>query len=183
MVSTAALLIGTRGVSATSFSEVLEASGAPRGSIYHYFPRGKRQLVEDSLRWTSEQVLDYQRRCRSGSPERILRHFVQFFRRSVVSSDCEAGCPVAAVVIGAYVDRDELSGAVHESFESWRALLAEQLAAAGLTPARARSLAVTALASVEGALLLCRAQRSVDPLDEVEAELERLGRGARRPGA
>jgi TetR/AcrR family transcriptional regulator, lmrAB and yxaGH operons repressor len=177
MISTAAVMIGSKGVTATSFSEVLAASGAPRGSIYHYFPRGKHQLVEDSLRWTSAQVLLYQRGCRSRSPEGILLHFLRFFRHSIVSSECKAGCPVAAVAIGAYVDREELSGVVRQSFRSWSALLAEQLSGVGVARARAQSLAVTALASVEGALILCRAQRSVGPLDAVASELRILARG------
>src|SRR5438477_181964 len=49
MVRSAASLIRTRGVNATSFSEVLADSGAPRGSIYHHFPAGKKQLAEATL--------------------------------------------------------------------------------------------------------------------------------------
>ena len=61
MVRSAASLIRTRGVNATSFSEVLADSGAPRGSIYHHFPEGKKQLAEDAIRWTSERVLAHLR--------------------------------------------------------------------------------------------------------------------------
>ena len=42
MVRSAAALFGSRGLSGTSFSDVLADSGAPRGSIYHHFPRGKK---------------------------------------------------------------------------------------------------------------------------------------------
>ena len=45
MISSAAALIGAHGLSGTSFSDVLADSGAPRGSIYHHFPGGKRQLA------------------------------------------------------------------------------------------------------------------------------------------
>ena len=45
MVRSAAALFGSRGLSATSFSDVLADSGAPRGSIYHHFPGGKKQLA------------------------------------------------------------------------------------------------------------------------------------------
>src|SRR5689334_8372372 len=40
-----AILLGKKGLQGTSFSEVLEASGAPRGSLYHHFPGGKAELV------------------------------------------------------------------------------------------------------------------------------------------
>src|SRR2546430_4988817 len=59
MVRSAASLIRSRGVSATSFSDVLADSGAPRGSIYHHFPGGKAQLAEDAIQWTSERLLTH----------------------------------------------------------------------------------------------------------------------------
>ncbi len=49
MVRSAASLIRTRGVTGTSFSDVLADSGAPRGSIYHHFPEGKEQLAADAI--------------------------------------------------------------------------------------------------------------------------------------
>ena len=44
MIESAATLLAMRGVQGTAFSDVLERSGAPRGSIYHHFPSGKDQL-------------------------------------------------------------------------------------------------------------------------------------------
>ena len=63
MISSAAALIGARGLSGTSFSDVLADSGAPRGSIYHHFPGGKKQLAGDVIEWTSGQILGYLRAC------------------------------------------------------------------------------------------------------------------------
>jgi TetR/AcrR family transcriptional repressor of lmrAB and yxaGH operons len=45
MIDGAIRLLAQRGLQATSFSEVLELTGAPRGSVYHHFPEGKDQLV------------------------------------------------------------------------------------------------------------------------------------------
>src|SRR3954466_11711810 len=56
MIRSTALLIRERGVEATSFSDVLEHSGAPRGSIYHHFPGGKAQLVEEATRWAGDFI-------------------------------------------------------------------------------------------------------------------------------
>ena len=54
MIVSAALLIRERGVEATSFSDVIDHSGAPRGSIYHNFPGGKAQLVEEATRYAGD---------------------------------------------------------------------------------------------------------------------------------
>jgi TetR/AcrR family transcriptional regulator, lmrAB and yxaGH operons repressor len=174
MVASAASLIGSRGVKATSFTEVLKESRAPRGSIYHHFPGGKRQLVGDALRRTSEQILAYQRTCTANTAAGIVEHFVELFRQSLTSSHCRAGCPVAGVVIDTYADQGPLRETARASFRSWIALLTEQLVAVGLTRTQARSLSVATLASVEGGLILCRAEGTVAPLDQVARQLRSL---------
>src|ERR1700687_3391983 len=99
MVRSAASLIRTRGVSATSFSDVLADSGAPRGSIYHHFPAGKEQLAEDAIRWTSQRVLAHQRTCPAKTPSEVLSWFIEMWRQVVRTSDGASGCVVAGVAI------------------------------------------------------------------------------------
>src|SRR5689334_9309655 len=48
MVQAARQLIRERGYNATAFSDVLELSGAPRGSVYFHFPGGKTQLAMEA---------------------------------------------------------------------------------------------------------------------------------------
>jgi AcrR family transcriptional regulator len=174
MVSSAASLIRTRGVNATSFTEVVAESGAPRGSIYHHFPQGKDQLAGEAIRWTSERVLAHQRRCEAKTPEGVLDCFIGMWRQTVIASHGAAGCVVAGVAVDSLPDAEELMRLVKETFESWVQLLADQLRARGLRKDRARSVATATLAAMEGALILCRAERSVKPLETVAAELKRL---------
>lgn len=173
MVEGAATLIKTQGVTATSLSEVLVESGAPRGSIYHHFPQGKRQLVGDAVRWTSERVLSHQGSCPSRSPEEVLGWFVAMWRQVVVASSGAAGCVVAGVAVDS-PGSSELIDVVRDTFRSWVDLVTAQLESAGLTAERASSVATTALAAMEGALILCRAERDVRPLDVVAEQLGRL---------
>ncbi|MCW2497601.1 TetR family transcriptional regulator [Jatrophihabitans sp.] len=171
MVRSAAELISTRGVSATSFADVLAASGAPRGSIYHHFPAGKRQLAEDAVRWTSERVLAYQRANAGDTAESVLRCFIGMWRSVVTASSGATGCVVAGVAIDSGGEDAALLPLAAETFREWVTLLAAQLVSTGLTPARAAAIATTTLAGMEGALILCRAEGDVAPLDAVAAEL------------
>jgi len=183
MIVSTAGLVGSHGASGTSFSDIMRESRAPRGSIYHYFPDGKRQLLGAAIQWTSEQILSYQQQCPATTPTGVVEHFVSLFRHSVVSSDCRAGCPVAGVVVDTYSTDDELQRRSRASFRAWEGLLARQLVAVGVERAAARSLALTTLAAVEGALILCRTESSVAPLDAVAAELRRLVRSGRSAAA
>jgi len=186
MVRSAASLIASRGVSGTSLSDVLADSGSPRGSIYHHFPDGKEQLAADAIRWTSDQVLAYQRACSpdAGAAE-VLERFIGMWRRVVMASGGASGCVVAGVAIdtvaggtlsgGTGGSRDSgLIDVARATFRSWVDLLTGQLEGSGVPAERARPIALATLAGMEGALILCRAEGNVEPLDIVAAELMRL---------
>jgi AcrR family transcriptional regulator len=174
MVRSAAALIGTRGLSGTSFSEVLEHSGAPRGSIYHHFPNGKRQLAEDAIEWTSDQILGHLRGCRATTPPELMACFIDLWRQSVLASRGTTGCAVAGVAIDIGAYEDVLIGIVRRTFRSWVTELAERLVELELPGDRARTVAFAAVAGMEGALILCRAEGNSRPLEAVGEELMRL---------
>jgi TetR/AcrR family transcriptional regulator, lmrAB and yxaGH operons repressor len=174
MIRSAAALFGARGLSATSFTDVLADSGAPRGSIYHHFPGGKNQLARDAIGWTSEQVLGHLRGCPGGTASDVLAWFIDLWRQSVQASGGSCGCPVAGVAIDTGGTADHLIDAARDAFSSWTGLLAGQLQAAGVPAHRAAPIATTALAAMEGALLLCRAERSSQPLEATARELMNL---------
>lgn len=174
MVRSAASLIRTRGVSATSFSEVLADSGAPRGSIYHHFPKGKEQLAADAIRWTSERVLAHQRGHPATTASGVLERFIDMWRQTVVMSRGKAGCVVAGVAIDTVAGEPGLIDVVRATFRCWAELLAEQLEEVGVPADRASAIAVATLAGMEGALILCRAEGNSRPLETVATELMRL---------
>jgi AcrR family transcriptional regulator len=181
MVRSAAALIGTRGFSATSFADVLEHSGAPRGSIYHHFPNGKRQLAEDAIGWTSDQILGHLRSCRATTPTELMTCFIDLWRQSVLASRGSAGCAVAGVAIDIGAFEDELIGTVRRTFRSWVTELAAGLVKLKVPPDRARTIAFAAVAGMEGALILCRAEGNSRPLEAVADELVRLVPRRRKP--
>src|SRR2546422_9452381 len=129
MVRGAVSLIRTRGVNATSFSDVLAESGAPRGSIYHHFPKGKEQLAGDAIRWTSERVLAHQRACRATTPAGVLDCFIDMWRQVVLASGGAAGCVVAGGAIDTGAAAGGPLGVVRAAFRSGVGLLARALGA------------------------------------------------------
>jgi TetR/AcrR family transcriptional repressor of lmrAB and yxaGH operons len=171
MIQSAALLFRERGVEGTSFSDVIAHSGAPRGSIYHHFPDGKAQLVEETTRYAGDFIAGgLAAALEQKDPAAALRRFAAVWRQGLADSDFEAGCPiVAATLEGSPGARD----AAAEAFDQWESLLAEAYERRGTPRQRARSLATLAIASIEGAVVLARAKRSVEPLDRVAQELAR----------
>jgi TetR/AcrR family transcriptional repressor of lmrAB and yxaGH operons len=171
MVQSAASLIGKRGMNATSFSDVLADSGAPRGSIYHHFPEGKRQLTECAMRLTSDQILAHMQASTATSAHGVVRHFMSLFRQVVVASGGSAGCAIAGVTIDVADNEDDLLVVARDAFQSWVSVLAAQLESTGVPTTRAYGVAMISIASVEGGLILCRAEGSDESLRVVEDEL------------
>ena len=42
-------LLEKQGSHATGLNEIIRESGAPKGSLYYYFPEGKDQLVSEAV--------------------------------------------------------------------------------------------------------------------------------------
>jgi hypothetical protein len=86
-------------------------------------------------------------------------------------SDFRAGCPIAAVALDLAPDDERLHEVVESAFRDWQRVLVKSLERDGLEDAAARRLASFVIATVEGALLLARVERSLDPMDDITAEL------------
>lgn len=172
MIQSAALLMRERGVEATSFSQVLQHSGAPRGSIYHHFPGGKAELVEAATQYAGDfiaQSLVYA--LAQEDPLDALRVFSAAWRTILEESNFEAGCPIVAATL----ENDNAPAAraaASVAFMQWEDLLRDAFVARGVQADRARSAATLVIAAIEGAVILARAQRSTQPLDRVASELE-----------
>ena len=176
MVASAVKLLAMQGFQATSFSSVLKDSGAPRGSIYHHFPEGKDQLIAAAIDLAGARALALTESFVGMTATEIVDTFTGLWRAILVRSGFRAGCAVLAVTVSA--DTPELVDRAAAVFRSWREALGRAFAAAGIEAARARTLAVTLIAASEGATVLCRAERSLEPLEAVAGELRGLAASA-----
>jgi AcrR family transcriptional regulator len=174
MIQSAVALFREHGVQGTSFSDVLAHSGAPRGSIYHHFPGGKAQLAEEATQYAGEVIAaGLAAALKEKDPAAAVRSFAGLYRQLLERSDFAAGCPIVSATLEG--DRSAgARGAAGAAFERWQELLGDAFAARGLPADRALSLATLAIAAIEGAIVLARAQRSNEPLERVAGELEAL---------
>ena len=169
MVRSAATLIRERGIHGTGLREVVAHSGGPRGSLGRFFPGGKTQLVTEAIDVALVDLFgDLERKLGDAEtfPEAISV-IVTPWRRLLVDHDFALGCPLAATICDA-ADNDGLRTHVRDAFAGWRAPVVDAYARFGASPAEAEAHATVLMAALEGALILARAQRSIEPLDTVE---------------
>ncbi|MFB8281164.1 TetR/AcrR family transcriptional regulator [Nocardia colli] len=170
-----ALLMRRRGYYATGLNEVIEASQAPKGSLYHHFPGGKEQLAGEAVTGSATVVaarID-EAFAASESVGEVLRRFAELLSRNLTRSGFRDGCPVATVTLDAASDSELIHLACKAGFVQWRDGISGQLQGRGYGPEEARELAVLFLSAFEGALIVARAIREVEPLFEVADSLTR----------
>jgi len=169
MIEGAIKLLATKGLQATSFSEVLALTGAPRGSIYHHFPNGKNELIAAALDLTSQRTLQRIEAKRGESARAITEFFLELWRKLLVHSQFQAGCSVLAVAIA--TDSDELRQKAAAIFDAWQKKLTELYIAAGVDPEIAADFSLELISASEGAVVLARAQKSLAPFEAVAKRL------------
>jgi AcrR family transcriptional regulator len=177
MVISAALLIRERGAHPTAIADVLEHSGAPRGSAYHYFPGGRTQLLCEAIDYAGEYIAAKIAKAESGI-DALDRLFADY-RKQLLKSDFRAGCPVVAVSVeSGDPEKPDAAAAVIEraaaAFSRWTDLITTRLISDGVPKPRAAELAMLTTTSVEGAIVVARASRDVTALDLVHGQLRAL---------
>ena len=172
LLGTTADLLHRQGFAATGLNQIVDQSGAPKGSLYFHFPGGKEQLVAEALELSSASLTELLATVLSAAPTpaAALDAIIAYFAQQLESSQFAKGCPIATVALEQAATSDALHAVCAATYRRWEGLIAERLARDGLPPAHAALL----LSAIEGALLLCRAHRSTEPLRTVGAQLRPL---------
>jgi TetR/AcrR family transcriptional regulator, lmrAB and yxaGH operons repressor len=173
MLVSAAEVMCERGAAGVTIDEVLTRSGAPRGSVYYHFPDGRNQILTEALRYAGD-VITATIADAADEAKAVVRDFFEFWERTLVDSDFNAGCPVVAAAVGSATDEPQLTAEAGQIFGRWRTALSRAFRADGFDESEAASLAVISISALEGAVVLCRSTRNTEPLRNVHSQLEFL---------
>ena len=165
MIAAAAELFRQRGYHATTFSDVVRESGAPRGSTYFHFPGGKAELAREAIARAGDEMEEMvgEAARHAGDPGSLVRALAQILAGRLERSGYQSGCPIATMVLELAPRDEEFSAGLDSVFARWRAALVTRLEPLGIAPDRAAVLAGLTISALEGALLLSRAARSTEP--------------------
>lgn len=172
LVHTAMRLFRRQGYASTGLKQILAESGAPRGSLYHYFPGGKEAIgeaaVERAGRLVREMLAELAERHRE--PEAFVRAYCEVMAGWMEESGFRSGCPIATTLLETAPESPSITAAGERAIEGWIHVVSGALERSGTPQTEARRKAQAIVAAVEGALLLARVRRSPRPILDV-AEL------------
>jgi AcrR family transcriptional regulator len=175
MVRSAAQLIRRKGVAGTGMREIVSGADAPRGSLQHYFPGGKEELVSDALLWMGTVAARRVQRSFSEvdprTPSALLTSIVEGWRSDLTNEGFSAGCPLVAAAADTAATSAHLRGVLCQAFDGWLTPLSEGLVDLGVPPERSDGLAIVIVSALEGAIILARVRRDLTPFDALVSEL------------
>jgi AcrR family transcriptional regulator len=174
MVDSAVRLLRERGLNGVTVDAVVADSRAPRGSVYHHFPGGRSELVLAAGRQSAQEVSGLIDAHPEIDPREGIGLFVDFWKSLLMELDFRAGCGVAALAVETPEQDEEYLELAANTFRHWQETLGGQLVRHGVSRADAPGFAALVVASIEGAITLCRAERSAAPLDLVAEHLLKM---------
>jgi AcrR family transcriptional regulator len=167
IVQHSAELFRHQGYAGTGVKQIVAEASAPFGSLYHFFPGGKEQLGEEVIRWSGAvygQLIDAFF-IPGADPVSATRELFSGAAQTLRETDYADACPIATVALEVSSTSEPLRKACAEVFDSWIDGATARLVESGLPRKRSRALAISMLASLEGAFVLARALRSTEPVE------------------
>lgn len=176
LVETTSRLLERQGYYGTGLNQIVRESGAPRGSLYYYFPEGKEALVAAAIAEQGDRMRRFASTILSEiedaveAVDRVVERLIEFFS---VSEHC-GGAPLAAVALETSASSTRLRTTCADAYKGLIDAFAQKLTQAGYPLQQAQALATTVVASIEGAVILSRTQQSTSPMEQVRAALRTL---------
>ena len=159
-------LLRRQGYAATGIKQVVDASGAPIGSVHLHFPGGNRAVAAAALRQSGAAYGELVASLLA--PHEDIADGIEFAFAAAAEDIEQTGwanmCPVGTVA-GEVADVEpELRQVAAEVFDAWITNGAALFRARGLGDDDARALIVAVIAALEGAFVMARTMRSSEPL-------------------
>lgn len=176
ILQTTRLLLEKQGYHGTGLNEIVKESGSPKGSLYHYFPAGKEQIVAEAVLGSGKETAERIRNglAASGSASRAVYDFVMLVAENVELSGFVAGSPLTAVAMETVTESERINQACREAYGMLQAAFHAKLLECGFTKTKADDLATFITAAVEGGIILSRTHHTADPLRLVAKQLKAL---------
>ncbi len=174
LITSAIALIRSVGVAGASVSALLDHSGLARRTLYLNFPGGKPELVEAATDAAGAELTASIQNCMAeADPAQAVAAFMRMWEAMLADSDYTAGCPIVAATLGRS-QAPAAADAAAAAFRKWEGMLTELIRESGVERSAAADLATTAVAAVEGAVIMSVAQRSPTPLRRTNRVLSTL---------
>jgi len=168
MVRSMGRLLRRQGYAATGLQQLVLEAKAPMGSMYFHFPNGKEQLAAEAVARSGSDLGEMLATLLGGADTpAAVRAIAAAMGADLKRSRWHNGCPIATTALEMAADSEAIRSATNAVFDQWELLFVQRMRADGIPLERTRGIAPLIVAALEGALILARTRRRLDPLERV----------------
>ena len=162
-----------QGYSATGLNDIVDESGAPKGSLYHYFPAGKSSIAvaafEEAGRRVAATVAELARE--TPSTAELIKGHARLLAGWMSKSGFRDGCPITTVLLELAPADRAVAQAGRAAYAARLTILIDKLVVDGFPARRAERLVGLCVSAIQGALIQARVERSGVPIEMAANEL------------
>ena len=161
IIQAADQLFYVHGYNQTSFSDIAEETGIPRGNFYYYF-KTKDEILGAVLEYRSQQIENLLLACEqhSDDPKQQLLYLIEILVREE-DNIIHYGCPLGTLSAELSKMSVSLQQQVTVIFESLRVWIDKKLAVCGFAE-RSQALSMEILARLQGTTVLANVYHDVE---------------------
>lgn len=166
LIESALALFSRNGYAATGVKAILADAKTPYGSLYHWFPGGKRELGVAAVEHGGKvyrEIFETRYSSELGVVAATEAAFVEA-ADLLEATDYAVSCPLATIALEVANTDEPMRIAAAAAFDSWLVVFERRFLSAGIDNERARELAINIFSLIEGAALLARTTRSPIPM-------------------
>lgn len=172
ILEVATRLFHLQGYHATGLNQILKESGTPKGSLYHYFPNGKEQLVIEVINSSSQRLqADIQSQLmKTDDPIVAIQHYLQLMMQRFEKLDNPNEFtmpPFSLIALESAFSNENIRQACKDNYIKVEALYYEKFVQSEMTPEKARDMATSICAVIEGAFMLAVTKKTNEPIASV----------------
>lgn len=165
---TAAQLFQEKGYSGVGISEILAVAGVPKGSLYHHFPDGKRDLALAAADFAHREMMRIVEDAFAGASDYRDGATTLFHKLAKLFDTMgrHTGCPISHILFSG-PGEEEFRQKTSDCFDAWIDQIAGHAERLGDSHAVARSKAQHLFVVLQGGWTLARAHKNSDRLREM----------------
>lgn len=171
ILETATRLFYFQGFHGTGLNQILKESGAPKGSLYHYFPDGKEQLAEEAIERSKLRIgcviqhyMTQHLNVEDALSAHILAMAELFNQENGLEESSHTLMPFGLLAAESAFTSERLRTACHNTYKYWESLYYTKLISNGYRDEAAVTISQTISAWIEGAVTLSLTKNSNEPL-------------------
>jgi TetR/AcrR family transcriptional repressor of lmrAB and yxaGH operons len=169
ILQTASELMEKQGYHGTGLNEIIQKSGAPKGSLYYYFPDGKEQLASEAILRAGQTVSERFRDKTADKPDpaQAIRDFLYMIAKRMEETKFYTGSTITMIAMESVTESKRINTACQEGYAMLIGAFKDKLLSGGMEDSKASDMAELIIAAVEGGIILSRTYHDANHLRRI----------------